>query len=113
LTSLNGRRITRQLEPCAQAGGAKAGKSHAPFLDCSIEIAAWTKLHDFTPAEIFILNEINGLDDIWMMEGRRYTELCSEFLDIFLFGLVLAAFAEFLDKQVRRGYGDVKRKKEP
>lgn len=48
----------------------KMKKMHSPLLDCSVQISSWTKLHDFTPMLILILDQINGLDDIGMMQGR-------------------------------------------
>lgn len=33
---------------------------------------------------ILVLDEIDGLDDIDMVQGGRNTKLCGEFLDVFL-----------------------------
>ena len=38
-------------------------RAHAAALDRSVEIAARTVLHDFTPVLVLILDEIDGLDD--------------------------------------------------
>lgn len=69
---------------------------YIPFLDGGVEIATRTEFHDFTPVHSFILNEIDGLDDVGMVQGGGDAKLCGEFLDVFLFALVFATFAEFL-----------------
>jgi hypothetical protein len=71
-------------------------RAHAAALDRSVEIAARTVLHDFTPVLVLILDEIDGLDDVDVVERRGNTEFRSEFLDVFLLGLVFATFAELL-----------------
>jgi hypothetical protein len=32
-----------------------------------------------------VLNEIDGLNNVDMVQGRRYAEFCRQFLDVFLF----------------------------
>lgn len=48
---------------------------HGALLDGSIEIAAGTILHDLAPIVIFVLNEVDGLDDIGMVQGGGDAEL--------------------------------------
>lgn len=51
-----------------------------------------------------ILHKVDGLNDIRVVERRRYAKLGCEFLDILLLRLVLAAFAEFLKtRSITRG----------
>lgn len=67
-----------------------------PFLDRGVEVAARTEFHDFAPVHAFVLNEIDGLDDVGMVQGGGDAKLCGQLLDVFLFALVFATFAEFL-----------------
>ena len=69
---------------------------HASLLDCRIEIASGAVLHDFTPAELIILNEIYGFHDVDVVQGRRYAKLRCQLLDVFLFSLVFPPLTEFL-----------------
>jgi hypothetical protein len=46
-----------------------------------------------------VLDEIDGLDDVLVVERRRDAELGRELLDIFLLRLVLTTLAEFLSCQ--------------
>lgn len=69
---------------------------HAAAFDRSIEITARAELHNFTPVQLLVLDEINRLDDVDVMKGRRNAELGSELLDVLLLRLVLPSFPEFL-----------------
>lgn len=86
--------------------------AHSTLLDGSVEIATGTELHHLTPATVLILNEIDSLDDVDVMQRRRDTELSREFLDVLLLGLVLAALAELLRRDVGLddGVREMKRK---
>ena len=53
--------------------------------------------HDFTPVVLLILDQVNGLDNVLVVEGGRDTELARQLLDILLLGLVLSALTELLD----------------
>lgn len=44
----------------------------------------------------FVLDEVDGLDDVDMMESGGYAELGCKLLDVFLLGLVLSPFSELL-----------------
>lgn len=44
----------------------------------------------------FILYEIDRLDNVWVVQRRRYTEFSCELLDVFFLRLILATFPEFL-----------------
>jgi hypothetical protein len=44
-------------------------RGHAPFLNCCIEIATRTKLHDLAPVLVFVLDKVNGLDNVDVMQG--------------------------------------------
>ncbi len=69
---------------------------HATLLDRSVEITAWTVLHDLAPMMSLVLDQIDRLHDVGMMQCRRYTEFGRQFFDVVLLGFVLAAFSEFL-----------------
>jgi hypothetical protein len=73
------------------------GLGHAASFDRGVEISAWAKLHYFAPTQMFVLDEVHGFDDVYVVQGRGYTKLGSEFLHVFLFRLVLSPFAELLD----------------
>lgn len=74
---------------------------HRSLLDGGVEISSWTVLHDLAPVLSFVLDEIDGFDDVGMMKGRGDAELGGELLDVVLLGLVLASFSELLQR--RRG----------
>ncbi len=57
---------------------------HATALDGRIQVTAWAELHDLAPVLVLVLDEIDGLDDVHVMQRRRYAELRGEFLDILL-----------------------------
>jgi hypothetical protein len=44
-------------------------RGHAPSLDRCVEIATRTELHDLAPVLIFVLDKIDGLDDVDVMQG--------------------------------------------
>jgi len=44
-------------------------RGHAPFLNRRIEIATRTKLHDLAPVLIFVLDKVDGLDNVDVMQG--------------------------------------------
>lgn len=71
-------------------------RAHAAASDGSVEITTRTVLHDLAPVLVLILDEVDGLDDVRVVEGRGDAEFSSEFLDILFLCLVLAAFAELL-----------------
>ena len=77
--------------------------SHASALDGCIEVSTGAVLHDFAPVVSVILDEVDSLDDVHVVKSRRNTELGRELLDVFLFGLVLATFTEFLGERVLSG----------
>ena len=70
--------------------------AHVALFDGSVKISTWTILHDFTTMVLFVLNEVDGLDDIGVVQGGRDAEFRSELLDVFLFRLVLSSLSEFL-----------------
>ena len=72
------------------------GRRHATSLDCGVEIATGTKLHNLAPVQILILHKVDRLNDVDMVECRRYAELCCELLDVLLLCLVLSPFPELL-----------------
>lgn len=43
-------------------------RRHAPSLDRCVEVSAWAELHDFAPVLILVLDEIDGLDDVDVMQ---------------------------------------------
>lgn len=43
------------------------GWGHAPAFDSSIKIATGTELHDLAPVKVFVLDEVNRLDDVDVM----------------------------------------------
>lgn len=45
---------------------------------------------------LFVLDKVHRLDDVDMVQRRGDTKLGSEFLHVFLLGLVLPPLAEFL-----------------
>ena len=71
--------------------------THATTSDRRVEITAGTVLHDLAPVLVLILDKINGLDDVWVVEGRRDAEFGSELLDILFLCLVLTTFTELLE----------------
>jgi len=44
-----------------------------------------------------VLDEINGLDDVNMVQCRRNAKFGGEFLDVFLFRFILASFSKLFD----------------
>ena len=42
---------------------------HAALLDDGVEIAAGAVLHDLAPVVAFVLDKIDGLDNVFMMQG--------------------------------------------
>lgn len=70
--------------------------AHTAPLDGSVKISTRTVFHDFTPLLVFILNEVDGFDDIGVVERGADAELGSQLFDVLLLRLVLAALAEFL-----------------
>lgn len=46
-----------------------------------------------------ITNDINGLDDIGVFKSRTDTELCGNLLLVFLLGLTIAFWPEFLNSK--------------
>ena len=48
---------------------------------------------------IVILNEVDGLNNIRMVQRRGNTKLCRELLHVFLFCFILPPFSEFLEAQ--------------
>lgn len=72
--------------------------THAAASDRRIEITTRTVLHDFAPVLILVLDKINSLDNVRVVEGGGNAEFGSEFLDILFFCLILAAFAELLER---------------
>ena len=41
---------------------------HVALLDRSVEVAARTKLHDLTPMQVLVLYEVDGLNDVDMVQ---------------------------------------------
>lgn len=72
-------------------------RGHPPFLDGGVQVPTRAKLHHFTPFLLFVLDEINCLDDVDVVESGGYTEFGGEFLDVFFFCFIFAAFSEFFD----------------
>lgn len=58
--------------------------THATFLDSSVEVTARTKLHDLAPFLVLILHQVDGLDDVDVMQCRGDAEFRGELLDVFL-----------------------------
>jgi hypothetical protein len=59
-------------------------EGHAPFLNRSIQVPTRTKLHDFAPRMVLILEEVDSLNDVRMVESRRDAEFRGQFLDVLL-----------------------------
>ncbi len=43
--------------------------AHPALLDCSVEVSTRTVFHDLTPSLLLILHEIDGFDDVCVMQG--------------------------------------------
>lgn len=71
-------------------------RAHLPLLDRGIQVAAGAVLHDFAPVVLLVLHEVDGLDDVHVVQCAGDAEFCGELFDVFLFGLVFTAFAELL-----------------
>lgn len=71
--------------------------AHPALLDRGIKVTTGTILHDFAPVVRFVLDEVDGFDDISVMQRGGDAELGGELLGVLLFGLVLAALAELFD----------------
>ena len=52
--------------------------------------------HDLTPAILFVLHQIERLDNVRVMKVRTDTEFASELLDVVLFRFVFPSFPKFL-----------------
>lgn len=74
-------------------------RAHAAFLNRRVQVAAGTELHHLTPVLRLVLDEVDGLDDVDVVQGGRDAELGGELLDVFLLRLVLAPLAEFLQSR--------------
>lgn len=72
------------------------GRRHVALLDRCVQVAARTVLHHFAPVLMFVLNEVDRLDNVFVVQRRRNTKLGRQLLDVFLLGLVLSALSEFL-----------------
>lgn len=70
--------------------------AHVALLDGSVEVSTGTILHDLAPVMLLVLYEVDSLDDVGVMQGRRDAEFGSELLDVFLFGFVLSPLSKFL-----------------
>lgn len=44
-------------------------RRHVALLDGSVEIPAGTELHDFAPVLLLVLDEVDGFDDVDVVEG--------------------------------------------
>lgn len=49
--------------------------AHVALLDGGVQVSTGAILHDFTPVMLLVLNEIDSLDDIGMVQGRRDAKL--------------------------------------
>jgi hypothetical protein len=49
---------------------------HPALLDRGIEVSTRAELHHLTPMLVFILHEINRLDNVDVVQRRRNAELC-------------------------------------
>ena len=58
---------------------------HAALLDGRVKVSSWAEFHHFAPMLAFILNKINGLDDVDMVQSRGDAKFCRQFLDVFFF----------------------------
>jgi hypothetical protein len=47
---------------------------------------------------LFVLDEVDSLNDVGVVQSGRDTEFRSELLDVFLFRLVLSSLSEFLQR---------------
>ena len=41
---------------------------HSALLNCGIEVTAWTEFHHLAPMLVFVLDQIDRLDDIDVMQ---------------------------------------------
>lgn len=73
-------------------------RRHVALLDGGIKISTGTELHDFAPVLLLILDEVDGLDDVDVVESGRDAKLGGQFLDVFLFCFVFSSFPELLRK---------------
>lgn len=74
-------------------------RAHTTLLDCSVQVPARAELHHLAPVLILVLNQVNSLDDIDVVKGRRNAKLRSELFHIFLLRFVLASLAELLRRR--------------
>ena len=58
--------------------------AHAALLDSRIQVATGTKLHDLAPLMVFILDKVDGLDDVDVMQSGGNTEFGSMLFHVFL-----------------------------
>lgn len=75
---------------------------HAAALDSRVQVAAGAELHNLAPMLVLVLDEVDGLDDVHVMQRRRYAELGRELLDVLLLRLVLSPLPELLTEGPRR-----------
>jgi hypothetical protein len=71
-------------------------RAHLALLDGGVEIPTGAVLHHFAPMMLLILDEVDRLDNVGMVQGRRDTKLGRELFDVFLFCFVLSPLSEFL-----------------
>lgn len=50
---------------------------------------------------VFVLDEIDGFNNVLVVQRRGNAKFGRELLDILLFGFILASLAEFLQTQIR------------
>jgi hypothetical protein len=62
-----------------------------------VQIAAGEELHHHAPPLPLILDQVDGLDHVFMLQGGGDAKLGDQLLDVLLLRLLLAAGAELLD----------------
>lgn len=68
-------------------------RRHSALFDGSVQITTRTKLHYFTPVLALVLDKVDGLNNIDVVQCRRYTKLGGEFFDVLLLRLIQGRIA--------------------
>jgi hypothetical protein len=76
-------------------------RAHPALLDRGVQVSAGAELHDLAPVLRLVLHEVDGLNDVDMVQRTRDAELGGELLHVLLLRLVLATLTELLQSRSR------------
>jgi hypothetical protein len=74
-------------------------RAHPALLDRGVQVSAGAELHDLAPVLRLVLHEVDGLNDVNVVQRARDAELGGELLHVLLLRLVLATLTELLQNR--------------